>query len=177
MEKLINNFSIFESFWECNPNIRIIKEFNDLYESEKKGKRQGLLVWAIALLVDRHPDNPYKNLSEDDRRTLIKTDYLKDPSFEWSSIEGLVDKYKAFCLSPIERTLVQIESKLDERSALISSTKYTIETAEDLDKLILNTKKLKDFYKEIKSEVEQDQTSDGITKGGRIESASEKGLI
>jgi len=180
MEKLLNNFSIHDNFWECNPNISLIKEFKEVHEKDRqKGKRQGqgMLMWAIALLVDKHPDNPYRNLSEEDRRILIKEDYLKDPSFSWSEVEGLVQVYKTFCLSPTERALIQIEQKLDERNKLISSAKYTIENAEDIDKLILKTKQLNDFYKDMKAELEQEQVNEGITKGGRVESASEKGLI
>jgi hypothetical protein len=181
MERLINNFSIYESFWECNPNIIAIKEFNEVYEKETKGKtnkgRQGLLMWAIALLVDKHPDNPYKNLCEDDRRTLIKEDYLKDPNFDWSKVEDLVKVYKTFCLSPVDRALLQIENKLEERTKMIDDTPYNIGNAEDLDKLILKTKPLKDLYKEMKSELEMEQSSDGVIRGGRKESISEKGAI
>lgn len=175
MERLVNNFSIYENFWDCNPNIRAIKQFNELYE--KLGKKSSKLMWAIALLVDRHPDNPYKNLSEEDRRLLIKDDYLKDNTFEWWENEKYVSEYKIFCLSPVDRALIQIEKKIDERDRLINETQYTIANADDLDKLILKTKQIKDFYKEMKAEAEQEATNEGITRGGRQESISEKGVI
>jgi hypothetical protein len=185
MERLVNNFNIYEDFWECNPNLRLIKQFKAIYDNEKvnekgnsqKRRQKGLLMWAVALLVDKHPDNPYKNLTEQDRRILIKEDYLKDDTFDWGTVEGLIDTYRTFCLSPVDRALTQIEKKIDERDKLIANTEYTIANADDLDKLILKTKAIKDFYKEMKAEAEQEQTNDGITRGGRQESMSEKGLI
>jgi len=181
MERLISNFSIYENFWECNPNICAIKEFNEVYEKETKGKtnkgRQGLLMWAIALLVDKHPDNPYRNLCEEDRKLLIKDDYLKDSEFDWGKVDGLVKAYKTFCLSPVDRALLQIEKKLEERTKMIDDTPYSIGNAEDLDKLMLKTKQLKDLYKEMKAELEMEQTNDGVIRGGRKESISENGTI
>jgi hypothetical protein len=66
--------------------------------------------------------------------------------------------------------------KLVDRQQLIDKTKYDMETADQLDKMILNTGKIYSQYEEIMNMFKQEQAN-GKTRGGIKESAGELGLI
>lgn len=177
MESLVRNFNINENFWESNPNIKNIGEFKQLYRNDKSKKKKdsSTIMWAVALFLDKNKDNPYKNLRSDDRKIVINSDFLENDHYDWSFLEDYIKAYKKYCMTAMERALLNMEDKLKERDDLISMTKYDMDNADDMDKLLLNTKKLKDMYTDIKDDLEKEQDNDGVTKGGRIESASEKG--
>lgn len=179
MQNLVNNFSIKDNFWECNPNMKIVEKFKQLHDEDgsKKKKDSSSIMWAIALLLDKNPDNPYRNLSEVDKRIVIMEDFLEDKSFNFSLYLGIIKAYEVLCLDPIERTLLQMERKLEERDAFVNSLSYNIDNASSIDTLILNTKKLKDLYFEMKTELAKTDSIEGTTRGGKKESASEKKLI
>lgn len=179
MEKLISNFSLSENFWDCNPNMKKVGVFKDLYNNDKSTKKKDSShsMWAVAIFVDKHQDNPYRNLNSDDKVKIIKEDYLADSSFDFDKLAVYVEEYKKYCLSQIERTLVELNKKLEERDIFLRSLNYTLDTASQIDSLILNTKKLKDLYFEMKKELETENQEEGQTRGGFKESATEKGLI
>jgi len=79
-------------------------------------------------------------------------------------------------MSKLEQELMKQESKLNERASFIDETPYDLETADKLDKLLLNTGKLYDQIKDLKDKIRLEKDS-GTTRGGMIKSATESGLI
>lgn len=179
MQNLVSNFSIKDNFWDCNPNMKIVNGFKQLYDEDgsKKKTNSSRIVWAIALLLDKNKDNPYRNLSEVDKRVVIIEDFLEDKSFDFTTYSDLILTYENLCLDTIERMILQMERKLEERDIFINSLKYGMDNATSIDSLILNTKKLKDLYYDMKTELTKLDSVEGITRGGKKESAGEKGLV
>lgn len=175
---LLTNFQLDANFWQTYPQMILPKAFNDLYKKDKsKGKEESSkIMWAIAMLVDTAEDNKFAHLSEDDRKALIKSDYLGDDKFSFDSYKDIVDLYTHLHMSKLEAELRRQELKLEERAKFINDTEYDLETGEKLDKFMLNTAKLYDQIDVLKDKIKLEKDS-GTTRGGRQESATEKGLI
>lgn len=175
---LLNSFDTDVNIWEVEPQLKIPKAFKKLYDSDKsKGKaHSSKIMWAIALLVDNSEANKFRNLREDDRKSLISTDFLKDESFNFDEYQEAINSYIELNMSKLEKELRQQELKLEERAKFINNTPYNIENGDKLDKFLMNTGKLYDQIKELKDKIKSD-TDGGNTKGGMVESASERGLI
>ena len=192
MTSLSRNWNTDENYWSLHPQMKTIKAFRDLYERDKKkGKNESsTMMWAIALLVDPHELNPWRNTNPLDRTKLIAEDYIGDVDFPWEDddIQLLIDTYTDFSLSPAEKALVQIEKKIADRGRFIHKTDYSMDsynedtgkvekgTADQLDKMMVNTVKIYEQLEKVKEMMDKESV-EGHGKGGAIESAGEQGLI
>lgn len=173
---VLDNFDINVNFWKLNPQSKVV--FNNLYTKDKSKDKEvsSSIMWAIAMYSDNSKSNMYRNLSSDDRKNIIAEDYLKNPKFEWDKYKDEIDKYKKLNLSKNQRNLLDIEDKLEQRNQIFKDELYTFDNALDLDKIFINTKAVLETYRVLKDSVDKEE-ADSTTRGGRIESASEKGLI
>ena len=175
---VLDNFDLKANFWEVNPQFKIPKKFNSLYVSDKsKAKEESSKVmWAIALYADNSKSNKFRNLSDSDRKNIITTDYLNGTKFNWEANKPLIELYQNMNMTKAQRNLFTIESKLEQRDEVLAKETYTIDNALDLDKIIINSKAVNEVYKVLKDTVEKEE-AESSTRGGRIESASERGDI
>lgn len=175
---LLNSFDTDTNIWEVEPQLKIPKVFAEFYNSDKsKGKaHSSKIMWAIALLVDNSDANKFRNLRESDRVDLIKADFLKDESFKFEDYTSILDMFIELHMTKLEKELRQQELKLEERAKFINDTEYNLETGEKLDKFLINTGKLYEQIKALKDQIRSEKDG-GNTKGGAVESATEKGLI
>ena len=173
--KLLKNFDPSMSFWEANPVVNTVPEFEEL--KERLGKRKSShVMWAIAFLLDKGEDNVWRNVSAQDCETLIKEDFLKDNSFTFSDYKRQTEAYKRHMMTPAQRSLLDWENKLRERSEFINDTAYDLDTIAKLDAAQKNTIEIFKVYEKIKEELEK-ENAEGQLRGGAQESATEKGLI
>lgn len=175
---LLTNFELTANFWTLNPQLKIPKVFAELYKKDKSKdhSNSSQIMWAVAMLVDTSEDNKFRHLNEEDKKSLIKTDYLSNELFDFTVYQEVIVQYTKLHMSKLEQELIKQENKLDERAMFIDETSYDLDTADKLDKLLLNTGKLYDQIKDLKDKIRAEQDS-GTIRGGRIESATEKGLI
>lgn len=180
-----------ENYWALNPIMKTIKVFREFYEQDKsKGKeKSSKIMWAIALYKDPNEANPWRNTSEADKKLLISEDFLRDKKFEWedSVISSLISIYEEFCLTIAEKELVRYEKKLSQRGDFINETDYSLDeydedtgkvvkgTADQLDKMMVNTVKIYEQYDVIKAMISKEAGT--YVKGGSKESAGESGLL
>jgi len=190
MTTIVRTFDTNENFWLVNPSFLTIKKFREFNKSDKSKNKNtsSQIMWAIAFLVDPHTDNPWKNLADQDKRNLIVTDYCK---VEWDNHEDLIEEYYNRCLTPGERNLFDIIEKMNERSKFIKNTEYSLDeyeevggrskltkgTAAQLDKMVVETKKIYEYLDSVQQMVDKEKTDGGKTKGGMQESAAEQGLL
>ena len=175
---VLNNFNFDVNFWDSNPQMRVPEIFSKFYKADKsKGKQDSSrIMWAIAMLVDTTEDNKFRNYNDEDREDLIKSDYLNDKQFDFTAYKEIIDTYINLNMSKLEQELRMQELKLEERAKFINTTKYDLENGEKLDKFLLNTGKLYDQIKDLKDKIKSERDSGNI-RGGRVESATEKGLL
>ena len=177
------------NFWEENPNFKSIREFKNFWKLDKSPKktRSSRIMWAIALCNDKNIENTWRNEDDADRLPLLAQDVIKEPNFDWESIEDLMYIYQERVLTKPERDLVQFEIKMRERQKFIDKTEYTLDsydengkplkgTAPQLDKMLVDSDKIYKRHEELKAIYEKSE-EEGHVRGGREESASESGLI
>jgi len=174
---ILIEYNTKKNFWELNTQFKTCGEFKTLYDEDKSKKKanSSRIMWAVALLVDPH-DSMYKHISEEEKRGIIETDFLKDSDFEWNKYENVVSEYEKFSLSKLQRSGRGYQLKLEEREKFLLSTPYTLDNAKDLDMILANSKKLIDLIEDINAKIEKEE-GEGQTKGGREESITEKGII
>lgn len=184
-----------ENYWDMNPMAKLFKPFSEFHDTDKsKGKtKSSQIMWAVAMLLDPHEDNFVRNNSDYDKRILIATDYLDDADFDWEAphIKTLIEAYTKFCVTTAERELIRYEEKLTDRANFLANTKYTMDsyverkggkwvlekgTADQLDKMMLNTAKIFEQIETIKEKMNK-EAAEGQLKGGATESASEAGTL
>jgi len=193
MTSITRTFNTDEIFWETNPSFLTISKFEHFYNLDKsKGKKKSSqIMWAIAFLLDPHPDNVWKNLNESDKKMLIVDDYLKDDKFKWDEYQDLINEYYNRVLTLAQKDFYELQEKMTERKEFIKNTPYSLDsmeeidgkmrivkgTAAQLDKMVVDTAKLYEQLELVKQKLEKEAAQDGETKGGMQESATEKGLL
>jgi|TARA_B110000967_G_C18886207_1_gene564126 hypothetical protein len=181
-----------ENYWILHPQMKTIKAFKALYTRDKKKDKSvsSTMMWAVALLVDPHEQNPWRNTNPLDRKDLIAEDYLGDIKFPWedADIELLISTYKEFSLSVGERALIELEDKIADRGRFIAGTSYSMDeyneesgkitkgTADQLDKMMINSIKIFEQVDKIKELIGK-ESLEGQGRGGAVESAGEQGLM
>lgn len=186
------NWNTDENFWQLHPVAKTIGQFQNLYKADKSRNKENSsqLMWAIALACDPNKNNFYRNINYVERKELIKTDYLKDKDFNWEhkTIVELTETYEKLCLTIAEKELIRFEEKLNQRGNFLESADYSFDTyseengkvlkgtADQLDKMMVNTGKLYDHLESIKDKMSDDEAR-GNLRGGEVESASESGLM
>jgi len=175
MESLLTSFDTTTNFWEANPAFLAIKEFKDLYSKDKTKRKatSSKLMWGVALLVDPHESNPLRNTRHGDKLQIIVEDFAHHLNTREHAI--YIKLYEELCMTPVQRTILNLGRKLEERDEFLMNTHYNLDNAKELDTLISNTKKLKELYDVLMDELNKEQQGAGQTRGGRTESASEKG--
>lgn len=181
-----------ENYWVIHPMAQEFGAFKKFHNKDKSKKKEksSKIMWAIAILIDPHEDNILRNQPLKERKTLIVMDFLEDPDFNWDhpEIKELCDFYFDNCLTIAEKELIRYEEKLIDRGDFIASTSYTMDdyddvkgrvvkgTADQLDKMMLNSGKIFDQIESIKEKLLKEEM-DGQLKGGATESAGEGGLL
>jgi hypothetical protein len=174
---ILNNFDILSNFWKENPEFLIIKEFQEFHLNDKsKAKERGSKVmWAIALLV--HPKSKFFQSQYEERKKIIQDDYLSFEALNWDlKYSNLISRFKEVALTRIQRNAAIWSDKFDERMDFLKSTKYTIDTFNDLDKAMQSTDKIWNVFIKCMKDME-DEESKTVIEGGGVESLSEQGKI
>jgi hypothetical protein len=184
---ILNSFDLNVNFWVVNPSLKIPEAFAKLYNSDKSKEKKdsSQIMWAIALLLDS--DSKFFNLPEEDRKNLIKKDYLKNEKFSFMVYKDAVDMYSQLILTPAKRALAGWNDKITERDQFLRETPYTLGdigdkgnwvggTADVIDRMMSNTKKLYDDYQRIIEDLEEEKTKES-GKGNRKASLADSGEI
>ena len=172
---MIQIFDIEQNFWEVYPDFKVAMSFKQLYKSDKsRGKiNSSRLMWFIAYTRDMN--SKFYNLPQEEKDSIIGTDYLKDDNFYSNNkkeLDPLIEDYIKLMYSPSRKHLMDWDKKLNERSALIGSIPYTLENYEELDKMAANTPKIYKAIADLKTELDKEEGS-GNLKGGAVESLSD----
>lgn len=170
MRGILNNFNTNSNFWEINPEL--IVAFKDVYDNDKSSKKEksSRMMWAIALIYD--PDSKFKNLILSERIARIEADFLHDKIVH----DSVVSKYIDLVTTPAQRHLIMWNKKMDEKSELLSKLKYDINNWEIIEKMLAGNTKLYSELERIQDMLSK-EGSDGVSRGGSMESASEGGLL
>jgi hypothetical protein len=160
-----------DKFWEVNPEFKFVEPYSGFFKSNKDKKKTSQVMWAIYLLCDIN--SPKIRLRLDERKEEIKTYFLKDENFEFTSISELIDAYPKIAMTKIQRELKSWQDKIEERNKFIESQKYNERTFEMLDKMMKESKPIWEAFGKIYKEY-QTENIETRARGGRQESFTEK---
>ena len=182
---ILANFSVknIKNFWDIYPEFLSVNLFrSEVYNRDKTKSKEdsSLIMWAIAHLLERE-NNRWINYPEEERKELIYDNILSDYKFQakfsWDKYEEVIEEWKEQMLTELDRELFVIRAKLNERTNLLKDNPYTLQNADDLDKLIINSSKLENRLKELEDKIKQMKVESGRVDGDRKESAMERGLF
>ena len=188
MDTLITTLDVTINFWVAHPNFLSIKMFRDFYDKDKKNKDfSSRVMWAIVLLVDMHPENTWRNKPEEEKKPVLAEDIVGDKDFKWDLYQGYIDEYIDRCTSIPKKELRNFINKIHDRQKFIDSTDFSLDsyddngkihkgTADQLDKMMVNTAKVWAVYDDLASKFAESE-EEGAARGGRSESLSEQGII
>ncbi len=169
---LINAWELEKDFWKIYPELALIPEFKEIKQKYKSHSSR--YMWAVALYSDF--DSKFRILSESERRTLISKEYLKEPKFNWKTLQPAIDAWKFKYVSPAKKQLLLWERFMQEKNEYMSKLTYTKSTAKEITEELLSNKKLFEEYERLSSLIGQEDGT-GRPQGGGEESLSEKGDI
>ena len=170
----LDSYDVTSNFWKVNPQLQLI--YSDIYKSDKSKDKSdsSKLMWAIVLYTDNTDENKYVNLNQKERLTLIHKDLLKE--FNADDNKENIKTYESLFLTKVQKSLRNLELKLEERDEFIASHKYDEMTYEMLDKMLVASDKLYKLLASAMEEFDKEVIAESV-KGGVIESATEKKLI
>jgi hypothetical protein len=149
-------------------------------------------MWCIVCIWD--DESLFYNLPEfgdEGKIVLVFDEIMGDDSYYEDNIDK-VDLYKEAYLkytsSPVKRQLAALEDKLEERTKFLMETPYTLPepdergrmiggTADTLDKMLANSKKLSEQVQAYKKDIEKEASGETRVKGGGLLSMNSMGDI
>jgi hypothetical protein len=178
--KAVKNNDPEINFWECNPELKAISVFKEFYSSDKsKGKSYSSnIMWYVYFITDN--STIFANIPFEERVELFRSDYvdkIKDvEKIKEDKLESLCDFYKKITETPAMRQMRIWEKKMDEKTKLMETTPYTLDTAEILDKMIKSNVDAFKSYEMIMKQLATEDTST-VAKGGGTRSLTDSGEI
>jgi len=190
---LLANFDLenLDKFWIFYPSYTTIVPYKKLYKEDKSKnkKNSSRIMWAACLLYELCDENPFGKLIEKEKKELIKEDILKNKNFDWKKHEEIFIFFKNTNISQTEKSIIELEEKLKERTDFIMGVEYSLDeyndegklvkgTADQLDKMLAQSDKMFALMEKLKEQRQKEQ--DGLLgeiKGGREESFIEKQIL
>lgn len=176
--KVDTTFNVEDNFWQKNPTLTVISPFAQLYQRDTSEDKtiSSKEAWAIFLYTDASQRNKLYRIPADERKIEIKENYCPHIDWEDELIVKAIESYPELCMSIAGRAFKGWEDKLIERDAFMRNMVYNEETFEILDKMLSNTKKVWDMYKQVYDQMMSEEQQI-MGKGARKLSKAEKGEI
>lgn len=154
-----------QDFWELNPGLDVIF---DKHDSD--------FMWAIAYFT--HPDSELAFYDKPQRKELINKNILRGEKLDWESesVQEIIHLFKEGVLSRTQKHVILWRDKMEERDDLMRKTPYTMQTKDDLDKMLKESRYLWPQLEEAEEKLLKDTMSSQVEGGGE-ESLSDKNLL
>ena len=182
MNSLLVNFDIDkpQNFWKLYPSWKTPKIYNDFYKNDKSKDKNlsSKIMWAIIYMFEKSEENQWRNMDSEERVELINEDILEDSKFDWSKYKELIDYTQKILMTEEERNLMILEQYIEKRRKFLEEQqgKLDFDTMKQLDDSIKRNADISKELDRLRAAVNLVEDG-GITKGGKIESAGEQGLI
>jgi hypothetical protein len=169
----MTEFNINLNYWDVHAADKLVRPFSSLYEEDKTKtkKHSSNLMWCLLLLTDPSKANPLSRMNREERLAELSHTLSPDPTL----LVDLEEEFAEYKLSYIKKRYRFYQKLLEERERYMGTLSYDTH-AQQLDTMLVNTKRIWDEFLKIKKELDVEEQS-YYTKGNREESAAEKGLI
>lgn len=132
VEGIISTFDKSLNFWEVHPNFKLISAFKKFYNRDRSinNQRSSQEMWAFAFMYDMGESNFLRNLPREKRMETIAKDILEKPSYDWDKEKEVQQVMRELCQPPPQVALQDLYAKLQERTAFINKTPYSLDHLE-----------------------------------------------
>lgn len=193
MIKINKDWTKDQNFWEINPQLTLHKPFSELYNNDKSKNKEdsSLDAWMIFFLTDPDPTkNTFYRIPYQQRLATLQETYHEHFNPSEPIVKTCLEQYPQLILTAVERSLKEEIDSMVQRAELLRNTPYTLDkttvennkaitikgTATQLDSMRAKTPKLYENYEKLQQKFIKQQEDTRI-RGGRKETASEKGLL
>lgn len=165
-----------ENFWGVNPQLCFMKPFSLLYNRDTSEDKElsSKDMWVIYFLS--HPDEDENKFYRIPNKLEMLQETYHNIDMEDALVKKCIEEYPEVCLNSVERALKAEKEQLLKRAKFLSLADYNYETMTALDNANAKTSKIYDNFEAIENKFLMHKESSRV-KGGRKESASEKGEI
>lgn len=154
-------------FFEQNPEFQYV-QLGFLVKKEQKDDASKIM-WALFLSED--PESKLFRIPVEERRSNIAEMYLKDPNFDWTSIQQYIDMYPMSILTK-EQIMYKIwADKLDELTTHLRKLDITKEDAKVI-KIMEKMEKIWTSYEKVRTKMVETKNKSQL-HGGATESKRE----
>lgn len=163
----------FDNFFDKNYELKYIEEFNSLIENVGM-EYAGKVLWAIWMVED--PDSSLYDLDREYKEKYVKTNYLKDDTFDFEEYYDVIKSFRRNTMSKKKRMFADYLIMMEERHEYMKTLTYD-EDYKQKDGMLLSTKKIWDELAKVEAEYIKEEGGEDRVFGGEKESALDKGLI
>lgn len=185
--KYIDSFQGGETcFWDVFQYMKDIPIFKKIYKEDrsKDKNKSSKVMWYLALTKDI--DSEFYSMDDNERHEqlvdILELDVVQFLGSQ-QELDILLNAFEDLIDTVITADIRSLERKLIERKKFIQSTKYTLDemiypdegkpylkkgTASQLDKMMVDTKKIHDEIRSLRAAARSEQTEQG--KGGQVSS-------
>ena len=162
-------------YWEIYPGQRVKKPFALLYNQDKSKNKKisSDIMWGLDLYCSMKKSNPLHNMSKEERQAELLETFLTSEQLD--KVIELEDAWVEQNLSYLQRRFRFYQRLIEQREEYMGTLTYPKDT-DVIEKMLSSTKKIWDDVLSIKTKLDEEDL-DVQVKGGREESASEKGLL
>jgi hypothetical protein len=160
------------NIWNLCPQLK--SSFPDLYRNDKSaGKaKSSSLLWGVFLITD--PKSVYNTgipMAWGDKIREVSKHHFGDEKYYDSNkkvIDDLIERWNFLRgTSAMRKQYHAMLKKMDEKAVYLDSLKYDENTAEDIDKMMLNQEKLFKQMKEIETIIKEEDAAN-VSGGGEL---------
>lgn len=167
-----------KGIWEDNSFLRVIKEFNDLYNKDSSTKKinSSTIFWFIYLTTDYN--SRFAHIPIGERIEIVEENLIKSKGFYKENkkiLEPLIKVYNELQKDSERRYLETLNNKFEERRKYLDNTQYNEITWEKIDKILLITDKILSQYDKVLERVNKQESNQ--IKGSIQLSLSAKGEL
>lgn len=168
-----------DDFWELHPSANKMGSLKELYKNDKtKGRKiSSRKAWFCVLYC--HPESDFYNLDHEEKMTDLAEDLFPSSASSKKMYEQLkpcIKYIEKAVLTKSHKHLVVLHTKLEERGFVYENNIYTLENADQLDKMLKSESTLMKAIQDCE-DIIKDSSKDGSVKGGGELSLMEGGTL
>jgi hypothetical protein len=153
-------FELRDNKIEISPEILLIKEFKDVWDSDKdKGKINAYNQFKYVYLT-ADPNSAYYNFPDDRRKSFVALECFNKESYKESTeLITCIEKYKELTETSLQRMLKAVQNKIDDAADFLNRTKYTDQTQRSINDTVKNLANFVDQEEKLKNAIEKEKSS------------------
>lgn len=158
---LIQHWDTEINFWKMFPRLKLAFKYFYNHDKTKNKKRSSDVMWSIALCYDI--DSEYYNYPDKfiicEKEIIGETGYIEKNQKVWNKLK---EDYIKLTDTPAKKHKRTLDKKFEDRTKFLDTQEYSMDNAEQLDKMMVTTDKLYATLDKIKKMLEKENSERNI---------------